>query len=219
MYIYQKQLEEADLIVLNKTDLLSAEELAEVEGSLRREFPQAPVVAISALNGTGVATWLDYLLEHSESGRTIAEVDYDQYADGEAALGWLNAALRLEAVAPIDWRAFALELMKALQRQFLATSAEVAHLKLHLSAGDGALVANLTANDSEPLVRGRLEGSPQEMQLLVNVRAEIDPETLRTLTEQCLEQVAGASIRRRMESLESFAPGRPTPVHRFKQVV
>ncbi len=53
MYIYRKQLEEADLIVLNKADLLSPGELAELEGSLKEAFPRAPVLAMSALRGEG----------------------------------------------------------------------------------------------------------------------------------------------------------------------
>ena len=39
LYIYEKQLEEADLIVLNKADRLAPGELAELTASLRRGFP------------------------------------------------------------------------------------------------------------------------------------------------------------------------------------
>ena len=60
-YIYEKQLEEADLIVLNKADLLSAAELAELKGSLAERFPDTPLLAMSALTGEGVDAWLDFL--------------------------------------------------------------------------------------------------------------------------------------------------------------
>ena len=83
MYIYQKQLEEADLIVLNKADLVSSDELAEVEATLKREFTQAPVFTISALQGIGVDSWLDHVLTMNGTGRTITEVDYDEYAQGK----------------------------------------------------------------------------------------------------------------------------------------
>ncbi len=219
MYIYQKQLEEADLIVLNKADLLGADELAEVESLLRREFSQAPVVTISALQGTGVEAWLDRVLGDGDAGRTIAEVDYDQYAAGEAALGWLNAAIRLESDAPVDYADFCLRLMAAMQDEFQAAHAEVAHLKLHLTAGTSALVANLTTNDGKPSLQGSIEGAPREALLLVNVRAEIDPAALSALAQRSIQRIAGTTVRTVTEDLQSFSPARPEPVHRFQRVV
>jgi G3E family GTPase len=219
MYIYEKQLEEADLIVLNKADLLSSDELAEVEKTLKREFSQAPVVTISALQGTGVDAWLEHVLKGDAAGRTITEVDYDEYAEGEAALGWLNASIQLRAASGVDWRAFCATLMTAMQKKFQASSAEVAHLKLHLTAGQSALVANLTSNDGEPFLRGDVQGSPKEAVLLLNVRAKISPEQLRMISEQCLGEVAGTTVQATTEDLQSFAPSRPTPTHRFQHVV
>jgi Ni2+-binding GTPase involved in maturation of urease and hydrogenase len=171
MYIYEKQLEEADLIVLNKADLVSADELAEVEATLKREFAQAPVITISALKGIGVDCWVDYVLGVPGSGRTITAVDYDEYADGEAALGWLNALVELRSSSGIDCRGLCMGLMKAMQKRFQEASAEIAHLKLHLTAGSDTLVANLTRNDGEPFLRDEVRGSPNEAVLLVNVRA------------------------------------------------
>lgn len=218
-YIFEKQVEEADLIVLNKTDLVSNDELAQIEAILKREYTEAPVIAISALNGAGVDTWLDRVLTTENAGRKITEVDYDEYAEGEAALGWLNAVVRLQADAGTDWRLFCWSLMKAMQKQFQEQSAEIAHLKLHLTAGENTLVANLISNESEPLLRGVVDSSPEEGVLLVNARARIDPARLRTVAEKCIEEVAGAAIRTQIEDMQSFSPSRPAPTHRFRSVV
>ena len=137
MYIYEKQLEEADLIVLNKADLVSPEELADVEATLKREFAQAPVLTVSARQGDGIEAWLDRVLAGDAAGRTIAAVDYDEYADGEAALGWLNAEYRLAAKSGIDCNAFCTNLLGAVQRELRAAEAEIAHLKIHLDAEPG----------------------------------------------------------------------------------
>jgi G3E family GTPase len=218
MYIYQKQLEEADLIVLNKADLLPSDELAEVQAVLRREFAQAPVFTLSALHDVGVDAWLDHVLAGEDAGRTIAEVDYDQYAEGEAALGWLNASLRLETESPFDGKSFCLALMNVMRRAFRERSAEIAHLKMHLASGGGSLVANLTSNDEEPLLRETAGESAKDARLLLNVRARIEPDALRQLVERCLAAVAGPAARCVVDEIQSFAPARPQPTHRFRTV-
>jgi hypothetical protein len=219
MYIYEKQLEEADLIVLNKADLLAEAEVAEVEATLKQEFTQAPVITISALHGTGVDVWLDHLFRTTDAGRTIADVDYDDYAAGEAALGWLNAVVRLQSDSGIDCRGFCTNLLTAMRRKLQQSSAEVAHLKLRLTADRGALNANLTSNDGEPSIRGDVAGFPREAVLLVNVRAKIDPEPLRAISQQCIADVAGTTVRAETEEVQSFSPSRPAPTHRFQSVV
>ena len=115
LYIYEKQLEEADLIVLNKADLLPAGELAELHASLAERFPDTPLMTISALTGEGVDAWLDYVSRDQPAGRKIAAVDYDTYAAGEASLGWLNAAAKLHSQGDIDWQTFAADLLEAIR--------------------------------------------------------------------------------------------------------
>jgi G3E family GTPase len=219
MYIYQKQLEEADVVVLNKADLLPRAELAEIEETLRKEFSHAPLVTMSARSGEGVDAWLDCVLEDRPSGRTVADVDYDDYAAGEAALGWLNAAIQLGAHGEIDWKQFCLELITGLRAEFRSSSAEVAHLKLHLSTGDDALVANLTGNDEIPSLRGDAGQASRQARLLVNARARIDPDRLRAIVERQLQAVSGKMVQLEFENLQSFAPARPEPKHRYGSVV
>jgi hypothetical protein len=103
--------------------------------------------------------------------------------------------------------------------EFRKTSAEIAHLKLHLTAGSSTLAANLTSNDGEPFLRGAVEVPASSASLLVNARVRIEPEALRALVGQSAQAVAGPAIRVVTEDLQSFAPARPQPVHRFHRVV
>jgi len=219
LYIFRKQLEEADLIVLNKADALSPEERAELTGLLSRRFPQASVRALSALTGEGVSAWLDAVLEASPGGQHIAEVDYDVYAAGEAELGWLNASVDLGAEGGADWRALCLDLMGRMRRELAAQKAEIAHLKLLLTAGPNRLVANLTATDGEPYADGSIEGRPERASLLINARVQTGPDALREVTERCLRAAAGDRVTVSVSSLQSFAPARPRPTHRFASAV
>ena len=94
-YIFRKQLEESDLILLNKCDLLNEEALAELKARTTAAFPQATILAASALHGTGLTEWLEAVISRTDAGKRLLEIDYDTYAHGEAVLGWLNGTLML----------------------------------------------------------------------------------------------------------------------------
>src|SRR5688500_5787214 len=54
IYVYEKQLEEADIIVINKRDLLTEDQRQVLDATLRVRFPQADVVSISAKSGANL---------------------------------------------------------------------------------------------------------------------------------------------------------------------
>jgi len=219
-YIYRLQLEEADVIVLNKTDLLAPEELADLKALVAAAFPKAELRAISALKGQGVDAWLDAVLAGKEAGRRLTEVDYDVYAEGEAVLGWLNAAIRLSATGgPADWRGLAVELMEELKAAFQERRADVAHVKLLLSAAGGHVAANLTRTDGEVLVQGEIPGAPPEAALVLNARVEMSPEALEEIVRAALAAACRTGIVARIEHLKSLSPGRPNPTYRYAGVV
>lgn len=217
-YILRKQLEEADVILLNKVDLLSAEELRELVAQAAETFPDAPLRLISALTGEGVTEWLQEIFCAVPAGRHIVEVDYDTYAEGEAVLGWLNATVRLTATSAVDWQAFCTRLMNILQQAFHARTAEVGHLKCLLTTPEGSLTANLTRLASRPVLHGEVPGSTQA-QLIINARVEMAPAQLRAIVEECLTASAGSDIALEMTSMESLSPGRPQPTYRYTAVV
>src|SRR5215510_2710067 len=61
LYVYEKQLEEADIIVVNKSDLLSEPQREALEGALRARFPEAEVIAVSARTGENLEDWFGRL--------------------------------------------------------------------------------------------------------------------------------------------------------------
>ena len=86
-YIVQKQLEEADYIVINKIDLMQEAELSSLLERAARKWTQAKIYAISAQNGDHIEQWMSEVLNSKAAGTHIVQIDYDIYAEGEAVLG------------------------------------------------------------------------------------------------------------------------------------
>jgi Ni2+-binding GTPase involved in maturation of urease and hydrogenase len=214
-YIYAKQLEEADVLVINKIDRLSPERLALLRSTLEERFPSARIVAISARSGDGVAPWIDGLLDDTPAGRVL-DIDYDTYAEGESLLGWLNCTARL-AGAPVDADQFLKGLATTIHADLAADGIEIAHLKLTLVPpdGQGIAVVNATRTDRDPELAFSLDADVDEAEITVNLRAEADPERL----EHAVRNAANASGDGRatltIDHLERFRPGRPVPTHRM----
>ena len=220
-YIYLKQLEEADVIVINKSDLLTGEQVEGLTKALRTRFPSSRVLTISARHGTNLDSWLEAVLTSETAGGACMDVDYDTYAEGEALLGWLNGTIELSAATPFDGNRFVKDLAARLQVRLNAEQAEVAHLKMTLAPDEGndLAVLNLVRTDSRAELSYSLEDSLSTGELLVNLRAEAAPEFLRETTASVLSEAAkAANVKAEVSSLESFRPGRPTPTHRLARI-
>ncbi len=224
LYVYGKQLEEADAIVVNKSDLLDAPRLERLSVALAERYPQARLFTVSARTGEGLDEWFDYILASATSSREAPEVDYETYAEGEALLGWLNCTVKLNAPEEFDGNAFLQSVASHLRLSFVEQSigaAEIAHLKMTMSpdSGNDIAVLNLVGADGAPEFSHRLAAPVGSAELLLNFRAEADPEQLWLQARQALGAAAiefGANAEVREH--EFFRPSKPNPTHRMATV-
>ena len=218
VYVYRKQLEEADIIVINKIDLLSPQRLERLRGALQESFSPDRVLSVSARQGKGLEEWFEQVTQPRAGTRGDLAVDYDIYAEGEALLGWLNCSLRVQAAAPFDGNLLLREAMAAIQQRI--RTREIAHLKMTLTPdeqGQDIGVANLTGSDAGPEQSHVLQEPLSTGELIVNLRAEADPEALRTQVQEALSALGrDGGLNLEFEHLESFRPSRPTPTHRLQ---
>src|SRR5712691_4483016 len=75
-YIYLKQLEEADLLVINKAELLDPARLERLKGALQGKFPAKEIITVSARTGVGLDEWFDKMSNETQPGGQAMEVDY-----------------------------------------------------------------------------------------------------------------------------------------------
>ena len=223
LYIYRKQLEEADIIVVSKADTMDAARLDRLQKAISRQYPTTQVLTVSARTGLNLDDWFNRISSGEQSRRPTMPVDYDIYADGEALLGWLNCTASVTAEQEFDADEYLKNLASRVQAVLKAEGAEIAHLKMTFSPEGGLgniAAANLVRNDFVPELSIELEEPVQAGQLIVNLRAEAPPHVLGSAVQQAL--AAGdqsfPTLKATLDHLEHFRPGRPTPTHRDQEL-
>lgn len=221
IYIYLKQIEEADIVVISKCDLLNKARLESLQAAIRTKFPGKEILTVSSREGTNLSAWFARLTgDRQPAGKAMA-VDYQVYAEGEALLGWLNCTVKLTAQQVFDADLFLKRVASEVQKRLQAQLAEVAHLKMTLLPESSLLneiaVVNLVRNDFVPEVSLKLVKPVNGGQLIINLRAEAAPDVLDTTVREGLTAAAKAfpSLTANLEHLEHFRPGKPSPTHRF----
>jgi Ni2+-binding GTPase involved in maturation of urease and hydrogenase len=220
-YIFRKQLEEADAIVINRADELSAAEIAELKGLLAAQFPGTPVLVVSAKTGTGFDAYESLLDQDGAFGRKLLDIDYDVYAEGEAELGWLNASAQLSAEKPFEIDPLLVKVIDGLRAAVARLGGEVAHLKvIGLEEGGGFGVANLVSSATQMELSLPSSIRARDADLVVNARVAVDPADLEREVHRVVRDVCQtAGIKVTFRQTQSLRPGRPTPTHRYATAV
>ena len=218
-YVYKKQLEEAQLILINKCDETDEELQQRLHDELARAFPRADVLRCSARDGAGLAPWFERLLDERGAVGATMPLDYQLYAEGEALLGWLNCTVRVASPEPLDANTLLAELAGDMRACLAEADAEIAHLKMTLDSGlgDGQLAAiSVVGTDREPDQRETLLDRVDGGDLIVNLRAEADPTALRAILDHALAAAQGRrpGLVQEITHLEFFRPSPPVPEHR-----
>ena len=214
-YLFERQLAEADVILLNKVDLLAPSDQSRIVASLSTSYPGVAIVPISAARGEGIDAWRRQLVQVPSPGDRVLDLDYDRYADAEAALGWLNRAGTLRLAHPDLASRWIRLLLEEVMTSATRANAGVAHVKAWIDTPAGSVRGHIVGNGGPPDII--VTGAPaREARVLVNARVSASPEAL--------EQWVGQAIRRAGDALDvpfqetggrAFSPPRPIPLHRL----
>jgi G3E family GTPase len=219
-YIFRKQLEEADLIIINRIDELSRAHVDELSDRISAEFSSTPQLRMSARTGEGLDALQAFLEQRGSFGRRILDLDYDTYAEGEAELGWLNASLAVKASGPFTLDDLLLAVVDRLASALAALGAETAHLKV-IGLADGSFgVANLVSSQSRPELSVPSYCTTRQADVIVNARVALDPESLTREVRAAVEAACGTrDAKPAWRLVQSFRPGRPVPTHRMATAI
>jgi G3E family GTPase len=209
-YLFGRQLAEADLILMNKSDLLEPCEIGTLTETVRSFAGDMPISIISAKAGDGVTQWVDQLLGEETRGRDL-EVDYEIYAAAEASLGWLNATVDMVSSRRFSPKEIGDSLAAEVQRLCAGARFSIAHLKLMVITSDGCDYLALT-NSGGARMWGKARRLPEstEASVIVNARVSAPPDELRRIVEDSLRVVSVEhGLEYKVEQCECFSPPPP----------
>ncbi len=184
VYIFEQQIEEAPILVLNKKDLLSEEQLGSLLKMTKERFPEKQIILQTALLEHGTAEWLEMI---QSSGFELPEgesvIDYEKYDKGGQSLAWLDESITLKSED--NSKAVAL-FVTALFDAMKADEIAIGHVKFFFD--DGVQESKLSFPTLEEA--GWQENFPQglgnEVEVIVNGRVECAPAKLNRLVAGAL---------------------------------
>ena len=188
VYIFEQQIEEAPLVVLNKSDLLPQEECNIVEREFHRRYPHKSCLLMSASLGTGMEGWLSVIENSKRTEDAVGfSVDYDVYDRGSQQLAWLDESVRLNGVNnALAVSTFLHVFADALRYD----NVPVGHVKVFLTDGNEHYKSSLISIDD-----GFTDSLPEyfggEVKLLLNGRVQCAPAKLNRLVAGALETMRG----------------------------
>ncbi|MBL7129999.1 MAG: hypothetical protein ISS45_01110 [Candidatus Omnitrophica bacterium] len=211
------QLREADIIGINKIDLVSSDHIEKVEELLRGINDKSEIITLSAKTGSNVEKITRMILEEEAPFCSSVEVDYDIYGAAEAELGWFNGGWSLKSNLQFEPKNFIQNLLTDIAKRVEKKEGRVCHMKIFLSTEEAAVKASLVTMQQGVQFTGKMPPSTTIAHVTLNIRAALVPEEITKTVNEALSFVCTEFKAEYTEwHLESFRPGFPTPFYKLK---
>lgn len=214
-YIYEKQLEEADILIVNKKDLLSGDQIMMLEELTGRHFGDKTILFQNSLQQSDIDRWLKLQETFHIGVRKSPGIDYDKYAAGEAKLAWLDGEAEI-----FSENSNALEiatvLINNIYKHIRQLGLPVGHLKFLMQAGEWQKKISFTSLNEPYLKQSASLRHRDRISLMINARVQTRP--------AILEAILGEAFNEIMQkqpciitpvNISVFQPGYPKPTYRI----
>lgn len=210
-YIYTKQLEEAEIIVASKIDLITTDTRDAIENFLQKNYTDKQIIFINGTDNDSIKQWLNIIQKpEQQNNPSSLNIDYDIYGAGEAKLAWLDAELKIYSSAN-NAQQIAIELTQNIYQNIQHANLSVGHLKFLI---DDNIKISYTSS-AEECINIKTDNTSSAF-ILINARIQTMPTLLNTLVHKAIQQTESEnSCSIVQESFTSFQPGYPKPKHRI----
>lgn len=216
-YIYEKQLEEADVLIVNKADLLNDKQLQSLRDKANKMFLPKKILFQNSLKEKDIQKWLITLADFNGSiHRNSLDINYDKYGTGEAKLAWLDGELEITTRGDnaVD---VAVILINKLYHKIQHHQYPIGHLKFLIQAKDWQRKISFTSLHEPEVRQTHSLMKFQQVHLLINARVQVLPEILKNICQEAINETTknkDAAILNK--GLTAFQPGYPKPEYRIE---
>jgi G3E family GTPase len=179
------QVHEAEVIVISKADLIGKAELSQVMTAVRKEVPDAQVLACSARTGLDLDGLENVVLSGVRSHKAASGTDQRLFNTEKATMGWYSGVSSIRPSARLDVYDLAMTFMKELAKRYDPSS--IGHVKLIYTSDSSSLKMSLVGDSVQ--VDGIKGGrySEGEGRLIANARIMAPPAQIRKDMESALK--------------------------------
>lgn len=193
-YLLNAQLVEADLIVLNKCDLISPEQAAADKAWLEQRYPKARVLPISARRGDGLEA-LSQALKQGTASMRRPDIGYGGEAF-QAAMGKLSEYyIQYHAAVccnTFDGNAYLMDMAEKVQSRIRTAGFEIPHLKLLAWEPEGDFgKADLLGTGRPAEISRRFVYPCTAVAVILNASALCPPGVLDPLITETVREISG----------------------------
>lgn len=210
-YLISNQIQQAEILAVNKIDLISSHQFEEVKDILKKLNPTNEILAISAKDGIGLDDLIERILYREYKVCSYPEVDYKIYGAAESELGWFNGEWRVTGKFQV--KKFIEEILLLTAQKIEVVNGKIAHIKLYFSDGRNSTKVSMV-EDIQFL--GKIPDEAEKGDIVINARVKIDPAQLSECILSSLEEAASKHyVKTERVKIESFSPPQPQPSYRF----
>lgn len=214
-YIFEKQIEEANILVVNKADLLSTEELSELYALIQTKLPHKTSLFQNSHNKESVEKWLNLIENYSTiQNKQALDIDYNIYGKGEADLAWLDEEVEIKGENAFD---YTIKLIDCIYSELKMNNIAIGHLKFLVNNGIESQKISFTATSTGNNWKTALVSmKANKFNIMLNARAQTTPDNLRQIVSNIISEmnrIEGLTVNEYCVSY--FKPGFPNPTYRY----
>lgn len=218
--MYRAQAEEADILLINKADILTETEIAAMKTNAEVLHPNTKLMMVSALRGDGVDELIDMVMNtKGEAGRVMREIDHADYKIASSSIGWLHTTINISASNGFKASELLWMLSEQIKTEMATRDHRVMHLKAVLKSGSRMVGFNLRKFSQNPEIEGDIEGVTLGV-LVLHARMSVESGVLGGIVIRTLTRAAGAlDAKVDFVKFQSYVPNYPCPRQRICQMM
>lgn len=206
-YLMIKQLEEADLILLNKIDLLNEKEVDEYVLFLKKLYPYTEIIPISAKMNKNIDLFAEYVLNHNSSLKKIS-LDMEKFTTAENLLSWYNRRVLLSSEKNIEINEYVEKLMNTIKDLIIKENGNTLHFKIfanNIPDNNEYLKASLIGIDHNIEFENKINSPKNKISLIINMRSILPSDKLSKIVDEAINLLSKEyNINTITKFLESF---------------